>query len=617
MTLNDKKENNENVSYSIFNNVKWLIKLLWKLHKKMFMILILSIPVYVAIQFVGIYIPKLALTQLLSQNDLNTILFTMSKAIALVIILNITMTFIDGLLNAYRFEFGNDMVTDRYDKVLFTDYENLESPNVQTMYHRAQRILDSSGNKFGASNIVEGSADILKSILGYLVYGAVISFANPYLVIFLTVSPILNYFLIKAYNKYEQKNRSNWDIYERKMNYIAKESGSLTLAKDIRIYGMKGWLINMYKELYVKRLLWDKKMLIRNLPVYFVELLIILIRDGLAYYILIRMVLNNEIGLDSFVLYFAAISGFADWVGSIITQAGMINKTAYAVSDYRNFIELKENHNRTAKRTYLNDVEIPCEIKLENLSYKYQGCDEFALKNINLTIGKGEKIAIVGLNGAGKTTLVKTICGLYTPTEGQVLINNKPMSEYNIEDYYMLFSVVFQDVNFLPFRICELVANEGANVIDKIKVENCLKEAGLWEKVSSCPDGMDSFYNRQINNNGIDFSGGEKLKLSFAKALYKDAPILILDEPTSSLDPIAENKLYMSYAYFTENKTSIFISHRLASTRFCDRIMLLDEGKIIETGTHEELMKKKGRYFELFSMQSHYYKNKEADKNEN
>jgi ATP-binding cassette subfamily B protein len=194
------------------------------------------------------------------------------------------------------------------------------------------------------------------------------------------------------------------------------------------------------------------------------------------------------------------------------------------------------------------------------------------------------------------------------------------MDEYNIEDYYMLFSVVFQDVDFPPFRICELVASKQMDEMDKLdrdKVENCLKKAGLWTKISSCPDGMDSFYNRQINDDGVDFSGGEKLKLSFAKALYKDAPILILDEPTASLDPIAENSLYMSYASFTKNKTSIFISHRLASTRFCDRILFLHEGQIIESGTHDELMKKKGRYFELFNMQAHYYREKEEKQNEN
>jgi len=373
----------------------------------------------------------------------------------------------------------------------------------------------------------------------------------------------------------------------------------------------------MYKELYVKRLLWDKKLLIRNLPVYLVELLIILVRDGLAYFILIKMVLSNEIGIDSFVLYFAAISGFADWVGSIITNAGTINKTAYAVSDYRDFMELEEKHNRNEKRAYIEHIEKPCEIKLENLSYKYPKADNPTLKNINLTIRKGEKIAIVGLNGAGKTTLIKAICGLYTPTEGKVYINGRAMDEYNIEDYYMLFSAVFQDVNFLPFKISELVSNEESYKTDKAKVEDCLRKAGLWEKISACPDGMDSLYNRQINDNGVDFSGGEKLKLSFAKALYKDAPILILDEPTASLDPIAENRLYLSYASFTKNKTSIFISHRLASTRFCDRILFMEQGEITESGTHEELMKKKGKYYELFSIQAHYYKTKEDKQYEN
>ena len=229
------------------------------------------------------------------------------------------------------------------------------------------------------------------------------------------------------------------------------------------------------------------------------------------------------------------------------------------------------------------------------------------MENINLFIRPGEKLAIVGLNGAGKTTLIKNLCGLYNPSAGSITINGREIKDYNIYDFYSLFSVVFQDFHFLPVSIANTVSSKTNSDTDRTKVMECIRLAGLEDKINSLESGIDSMMNKQINENGVDLSGGEKQKLLLARAIYKNAPILILDEPTSALDPIAESELYERYNELTKNKTSIYISHRLASTRFCDRILYMEDGTIFESGSHDELIRQNGKYAYLYNIQSHYY----------
>ena len=267
----------------------------------------------------------------------------------------------------------------------------------------------------------------------------------------------------------------------------------------------------------------------------------------------------------------------------------------------------KYNHERGCSLPGIQDI--PVEIELEGVSFKYSSSEgeKYALNNISLKIGRGEKLAIVGENGAGKTTFVKLICGLYYPSDGTIKLNKHSVSDYNIEDYYSLFSVVFQDVFLLPVTIAEFISSS-ENDINIDKVIDVIRKSGLEDKINSLPDGINSKLMKGIFDDSIELSGGEKQKLMLARALYKDAPVIVLDEPTAALDPIAENELYLKYSELTANKTSIYISHRLASTRFCDRIIYLENGTIAECGSHDELMKLGGKYAHMFELQSHYYR---------
>ena len=247
------------------------------------------------------------------------------------------------------------------------------------------------------------------------------------------------------------------------------------------------------------------------------------------------------------------------------------------------------------------------ELELENVSYRYPGTDKDVLTNINLKIRPGENIAIVGLNGAGKTTLVKVICGFLDPTEGRVLLNGVDIREYNRSNYYELFSAVFQDFAILPHTIAVNVAQE-LEVTDEEKMKSCIEKAGLKEKIESLPEQYQTLLRKEVYKEALALSGGETQRLMLARALYKDAPFIILDEPTAALDPIAESEIYQRYNEMTTNKSSLYISHRLASTRFCDRVLLIDGSVIREEGTHEELIQLGGKYAELFEVQSKYYR---------
>lgn len=269
---------------------------------------------------------------------------------------------------------------------------------------------------------------------------------------------------------------------------------------------------------------------------------------------------------------------------------------------YREYVEEKET-NENNDKIDLNSVE---SIEFNNVSFKYPSSNHNTLNNVSFKINKGENIAIIGENSAGKTTIIKLLCGLYNITEGSVLVNNKDISLYSKDSYFDLFSVVFQDYFFMPMSIAENIS--ASQKYDKEKLYSSFEKAGILEKIESLKDKENTLMIKDVYKEAVEFSGGEKQKLLLAKAIYKNAPVLILDEPTAALDPIAEGELYKKYNEITKDKISFFISHRLSSTVFCDRILFISNGRITESGTHEELMALKGAYYRMYQSQSYYYK---------
>lgn len=304
---------------------------------------------------------------------------------------------------------------------------------------------------------------------------------------------------------------------------------------------MLGWLIAMLIRFQSERFEWTKKISARGLAGSCINALLTLIRDGAAYAVLIAMVLRGEIGAGDFVFYFGAITGFSAWLSGIGDKVNDITGKSIRIGYYREYFDIEEKYNHGKGCALPTAEEIPVDIELDNVSFRYPSEDgeKYAVRNVSLKIARGEKLAIVGANGAGKTTLVKLLCGLYYPSEGEVRLNGHAVSDYNIEDYYSLFSAVFQDIYLLPVTIAEFVSSSDAD-IDVEKVKESIRRAGLEEKINSLPKGIDSRLMKGVFDDSIDMSGGERQKLMLARALYKDAPVIVLDEPIRS--NLAETK---------------------------------------------------------------------------
>ena len=275
---------------------------------------------------------------------------------------------------------------------------------------------------------------------------------------------------------------------------------------------------------------------------------------------------------------------------------------------YFDFIDIKNvNYHGTLPIEKREDNEY--EIEFRNVCFKYPTCEDYVLKNISIKLRIGERLAIVGMNGSGKTTMIKLLCRLYDPTSGEILLNGIDIRKYDYKEYISIFSVVFQDFKLFSFSAGQNVAT--SNEFDKDKVFECLSAAGLGKRILELPKGVDTPLYKDFDEDGIEISGGEAQKIAIARALYKNAPFIILDEPTAALDPIAEFEIYSRFNELVGTKTAVYISHRLSSCRFCDDIAVFHEGEIIQRGSHEELIQAvNGKYHELWYAQAQYYDEK-------
>ncbi len=308
-------------------------------------------------------------------------------------------------------------------------------------------------------------------------------------------------------------------------------------------------------------------------------------------------------GIGSFVLYHGTVGKFIEAVSTLGSQIGGIRYNNDYLKELFDYIELPSEMNRGSLPVEKTDKY---EIEFKNVSFKYTGAEDFALKNINFKFALGERLAFVGMNGSGKTTFIKLLCRLYEPDSGEIFLNGINIKDYNYEEYLSLFSVVFQDFAIFAYDVASNVS--ASHNPDREKVMDCLERAGLGEKIKSLPNGIDTYITRYYDDEGVDFSKGECQKIAIARALYKDAPFIILDEPTAALDPLAEAEIYGKFNEIVNDRTAVYISHRLSSCKFCDRIVVFHEGEILQTGSHDALLKdESGKYSQLWQAQAQYY----------
>ena len=597
----------EKPAYSVFSNFVWSLKMLLKYSKAAFFITALLIPVNIGLKYLEIYLPSLAVSVVTDGGALNYAMISIGGIMLLImlgyIIIQALWHIRNSTLEIYRYKM-TDLVTRKQLSMFYQTYEQKE---VRDLANRASIATQMWDGVQPLTDLVYSGFGMLENLMGYILFGSVISLASPWLVPILTVAPIVNILSVKGYNKWEYSHRSQMTDLNQKLSYAEELPDHFSAAKDIRIYSMASWLRECYRDLSGQREKWDRKIVKKSFLSRIADLAVILIRDGGAYALLIHMFYNGEIGIDEFVLYFAAISSFVSWIGGIILCWNKANTVSLKLCDFREFIDYPEYDGSGIAKAADHMDTVP-EIEFRNVSFRYDGAERDIIHKLSFKIKSGEKLALVGLNGAGKTTLVKLLCGLYRPSSGEILFNGVSLADFKREDYYKLIAPVFQEVRTAFFSLAETVSGKSTAETDLKKAEICMRQAGLGAKIDALPEGIHTKLNKKVHENGTELSGGEAQKLMIARALYKDAPLLILDEPTAALDPIAESKIYTAFNTMANNKTALFISHRLASTSFCDRIILLENGSIIEEGTHQELIAEKGKYKELFDIQSCWYK---------
>ena len=610
--MKNQKEKKESIIV-LFQNIKIVLGALFERYPHTRW----QVPLYVVLtvvrRFLGSLIPAIVIAAVTS-GSVSTFVATILVVLFIEKLISFLFHYINGEIANRRVYTRLADISYRFtEKNLVTDYANVEPQKQQKLIQKGASAL--SSNWEGAEQVMRMSVEFVAQVLGLLIYSTTILVLDYRILMTLIFMFGMALVLRNHAISYAHAHREESTEIDRKSNYLKRNGLNIQAGKDVRIYCVEYWFEKMYEKLLIQ----TKKFNIRTETRWYFPVVSdqiwVSIRDILSYFVLIGMVLAGEMDIATFTLLLGMISGYSYWIWYVADSYVYLRQASWRVSDMQKVMDMQDSFCHEEGEA-VPDVTEGVRIEFRDVSFRYEEANEDTLSHVSFIIEPGEKLALVGNNGAGKTTLVKLMCGLYMPTEGSILINGQDVALMKVEEYHRLFSVVFQDIALMAFTIEMNVTGCVEEAIDKERLENSLKRAGLWEKIEKLEKGTKTYITQTLDDGGVLLSGGETQKLLLARAIYKEGPILVLDEPSSALDPIAESRMYEEYIRLTEGKTSLFISHRLASTKFCDRILLLEKGKIVEEGSHEELLEKKGRYRELFDIQSYYYQEGEADKDE-
>lgn len=582
----------DNLKYMLTNWLKW--------DKKSLVYFFIRVPALVLQPIVTAYIPK-AMIDCINEG------VTVGRLILVVALLSILFAlttwlapFMQELLLGSARIIRMRYAVMAFRKNLNTSYTNIESLEGREKNKRAMEFYRSYYSS--SADFLDTCNQFLVCIVGVITSLTLVYKINILMILLIMATCVAEFFLLRFLNIKEKgvKNaRSNVFV---KFDYYYSLSKDLTAAKDIRLYGFTDYFLYAVAGLIKELEKITSKYMHQSVKVGGTRALLNLIRELVAYAYLTYLVFQNRLSVSDFIFYFGIITGFSNWITNAVFLYSNLERCCNDCAAFREFVESKEESREKPNA----DFEKIDSIEFKNVSFTYPSAEKPTIKNMSFKVNEGENIAIVGENGAGKTTAIKLLCGLYYPTEGDILVNGKSSKDFSSDSYFDLFSAVFQDYEFLPMTVAENICAKSD--YDSEKLYSALEQSGIADKIYSLDKKENSFMVKDVYKDAVDFSGGEKQKLLLAKAIYKDAPVLILDEPTAALDPIAENELYLKYNELTKGKLSFFISHRLSSTRFCDRILFIKDGKIAEEGSHEELMALKGSYYKMYQLQSYYYK---------
>ncbi len=623
------------LGYGFLSNAAWHWREQFTREPKAAVSVLLLSLVAISLPLLNARLPKLVLQGLEERWELRRFAAVLLLLVAVLAVANMLQAALKAYMRRMQGPFEDDFNLRLLKKRLRVDYEILES---RQFNEDAHAVYDSL---YRPHSVVRDGSMIWQQSLtaagGLLLYGLILLRQSPLVPLLVLVPALLVFLLKRKAMRRDHELRPAADEAARKMRYVEERGWDLQAGKDIRMYDLGGWLLGILKrerktgETNVR--LWENGYFAANLC----DAFLCFVRDAGAYLYFILQIVRGSLPVSDFVWYISVVASCQQACSALLENAELLGRLSFDYSRLRLFLESGEGDifqgtgaeecekippeesgktgagaERGGKKVVPDSAAFSRRkeavgIELEHVSFTYPGSRVPTLKDLNLTIRPGEKIALVGLNGAGKSTLVKLLCGLYRPTSGTIRVGGRPLSSFGREEYFSMIAAVFQDVKLLPLTIAQNVASDNGEDIDRQRVRQCLSLAGLWEMVDGLPQKEDTPLGRGVQDDGIDLSGGERQKVWMARAFYKEAPILILDEPTAALDPIAENEIYTGFHEIIGNKTALFISHRLSACRFSKEILVFENGNVVQRGSHEELAEQEGLYRRMWQAQAQYY----------
>ncbi|GHU76478.1 ABC transporter ATP-binding protein [Spirochaetia bacterium] len=585
---------------SLFPGLAFLARLYIKHSKSALCFLAVYCLLSGVLPFASIVLPKFILDELMGQRQIQQLALFAGALVFCVLFGN---TLINSFWTLYFL--GSRKVQYHYslnhiNKLVESDLEKIEASSFMDIVERAGRFIMADGDNFGG--VLKRALDVIAHVITLAGIISIISLLNPLVVIIFValtaVTAWVNSSVKKANIQLEMDNAG----LNRVGEYYSRICYASPYIKESRINVMGAWLLELNRDLFGA----FQKMIIKTqgntLKAQIVSNVMTFFQQGIAYGYLIFLVLNDRIGIGSFTMYLAAVNQFSGAMFEVMNSMVDIRR----FGDYYDALVEFNNipkHQREGKKP-LKLTEPPL-IEFRNVCFRYPDQNHDTLKNINLVITPGEKLSVVGENGAGKTTMTKLLMRFYRPTEGQILLNGVDIQEYDFDEYESMLSVVLQDFALYARSLRDNVTV--GHPADDEKIISTLRRSGFGEKFDTLEKGLDTAVYKMFDDSGFEPSGGEGQKIAMARALLKDGPVVILDEPTAALDPRAEYEIYRNFYDLVKGKSAIFISHRLSSSRFCDKVAVFKNGEIAEYGSHDDLMEKKGYYAELFNLQAQFY----------
>lgn len=598
--------------YSLSSNHRYLYRELWKYDKKKLLFSLSKAVLSIIVAFLGVWVPSYIIRCLEQKLPFMEIVWQIFAVALCFGLLEAAHMYVSNRTGWLYLDFGFiHMYSKLVKKMLTMDFCVAEKEETQRLKAKAEESF--WGRNYGIQGVFMNDTLLLENIGKLVLYIICLSRVEPVIVGVLLVNSLLQMAGLHIEQKKEFTHKEEMAQIKVEQRYIHQQAYNNTIGKDIRLYQLGGWLSQKYDRIKRRFLKLQNKELRFSFGNRLFGTGLQLARDIVCYGYLLKN-LWDGMSVSDFVLYAGMIAGFGGFFSEIAEDLEDLFRDLKLTGYFREYITLPQELKHGEGIVLKKDGE-GLKIEFSHVSFSYPGTEKKVLDDVSFVMHSGKKTALVGINGAGKSTIVKLLCGFYPVTEGHITINGIDINALDLEAYYEELAVVFQETFYFSFSIASNITGMEAGREDKAYLDEILHRVGLKKKTDSLPKKAYTYLNKDVEEDGIQLSGGEMQKLLLARALYKNSRLLLLDEPTAAMDAIAENEVYESYDELTRGKTALFISHRLASTRFCDEILYLENGKITERGTHEKLLEQNGSYAKMFEVQSKYYiEGQEVDK---